>query len=71
MPYVNVYVDLDAILDEIDSEDIANILRRRGYEVFQSESSLDRVTHFAQLGLMEDARKEALIYVGEQIGVTL
>jgi hypothetical protein len=75
MPYVSVYVENREILNEIDSEDIIEEMKERGYSCFKGSTSGNHVfasvEHLLDCGLADTARAEALMIVGKILGRSL
>lgn len=72
MPYVSVWVEDSDVLDEIDDDDLISALKKRGYSVSRSISEnlegINRIDHLYDCGMADQARKEALMLVGNAIG---
>jgi len=75
MPYVSVYVETHDILEELDSDDIIEVMSKRGYSCFKGSSSGDNVfssvEHLLDCGLVDTARAEAMMIVGKILGRSL
>ena len=75
MPYVNVWIDEDDLLDELDDDYLISKLKNRGYSCFKSGSSGDdgflSVEHLLDCGFKKEAREEALLIVGKTLGRSL
>lgn len=75
MPYVSVYVETHDILEELDSDDIIEVMNRRGYSCFKDGSSSNNVfasvEHLFDCGMIDAAEQEALKIVGKIIGKML
>jgi hypothetical protein len=75
MPYVNVWVDNDDLLDEIDDDDLVEKLNRRGYACFKNGVAngheFSSVKHLMDCGMINEAKAEAFLIVGRAIGRSL
>jgi hypothetical protein len=75
MPYVEVWVETDDLIDELDDDDLIEKLQSRGYSCFK-DAFADRgefgiVEHLSVCGLVDEARAEALKIVSKAIGRSL
>lgn len=72
MPYVSVWVDESDVADEMDDDDLIAIIEKRGYSVLRSLSrnleGINRIEHLCDCGMLDEAKKEALVLVGDEIG---
>ena len=75
MPYVNVWIDGDDLIDELEDDDLIEKLETRGYVCYKSGGSsgdgYSSVEHLLDCGMADAARAEALMIVSKIIGRTL
>ena len=75
MPYVNLWIDNDEVIEETDDDDLIEALKSRGYSCFKSGSSGDNVfasvEHLLDCGMADAAKQEALMIVSKILGRTL
>jgi len=75
MPYVNVWIDNDEVIEETDDDDLIEALNSRGYSCYKGGSSSDNVfasvEHLLDCGMVDTARAEALTIVSKILGRTL
>lgn len=71
MPYVNVWIETDDLVDDIADEELVEELEGRGYSCFKNQAisgDFAIVEHLSVCGLIAEARAEALKIVGNAIG---
>ena len=75
MPYVNVWIDNDEVIEKTDDNDLIEALKSRGYSCYKDGSSSDNVfasvEHLLDCGMIDAAEQEALRIVGKIIGKML
>lgn len=75
MPYVNVWIDNDEVIEESDDDDLIEALNSRGYSCYKDGSAgngeYSSVEHLMDCGMVNEAKAEALLIVGRAIGRSL
>jgi len=75
MPYVRVFVDVSDALEELEDDDIADEMKKRGFWCFKKGSGdaedFSSVQHLLDCGMRDEAKKEALEIVGQMMGKPL
>jgi hypothetical protein len=75
MPYVNVWIDNDEVIEASDDDDLIEMLESRGYSCFKysggQHGEYSSVEHLMDCGMVNEAKAEALLIVGKAIGRSL
>lgn len=75
MPYVNVYVDDDEVLEAMTDDELIEVMNARGYGCYKdggaNNGEYPSVEHLLDCGLVNEAKAEALLIVGKALGRAL